>query len=83
MTTFDRTKHRNLYNGDCTFLLFADIYNPDGGPYTAEIFHRYVDLLADIGVDTFLINPNAQNPWYQSKRTPNVLTHYKRGDRDF
>ena len=84
MISFDRSKHRNLFNGDCTFLFFGtEIYNPGGGPYTAKVFHDFVDLLADSGVDTFVINPNAQHPWYPSKRTPHVLTHYKRGDRDF
>jgi len=83
MANFDRAKHRNLFNGDSTFLFVADVYNPEGGPYTARVFHRYVDLLADSGVDTFLINPNAQVPWYPSKRTPNILTGYRRGDRDF
>ena len=78
------TRHRNLFNGDCTFLFFADMYHPrDGGPYTADVMHRYVDLLADSGVDTFLINSNAQVPWYPSKALPNILTGYKRGDRDF
>ncbi|MSR65662.1 MAG: hypothetical protein EXS18_07785 [Verrucomicrobiae bacterium] len=34
-------------------------------------------------MDTFLCNPNAQHPWYPSKRTPNILTGYIRGNRDF
>ena len=83
MSSFDRSKHRNLFNGDCTFLFFADVYQAVPGPYTADVFHRYVDLLADSGVDTFLINPNAQVPWFPSKRLPHILTGYKRGDRDF
>lgn len=76
-------KHRNLFNGDCTFLFFADIYHPGGKPYDASVLHRYVDLLAESGVDTFLINGNAQVPWYPSKVTSHILTGYTRGDRDF
>jgi hypothetical protein len=41
------------------------------------------DRLADNGVDTFLINPNAQTVWYPSKKLPTVIDGYKRGDREF
>lgn len=77
------TRHRNLFNGDCGFLFAGGIYQPEPGPYTAEVFHRYVHLLADSGVDTFLVNPGGQMPWYPSKVLPNILSGYQRGDRDF
>lgn len=71
-----------LYNGDCTFL-FGRGYQVGEGPYTAEVFHRFIDLLADHGVDTYLCNPQAQKPWYPSKVTPSVLEGYRRGDKEF
>jgi hypothetical protein len=75
--------HRNLFNGDCTFL-FGDEFVPDiKGKYGKENLHWFIDLLADCGIDTYVNNPIAQVPWYPSKRTPNILTRYKRGDRDF
>lgn len=61
----------------------AEFYNPEGGPYTARVFRRYVDLLADSGVDTFLINPNVQVAMYPSRIVPTCLDGYRRGDRDF
>jgi hypothetical protein len=75
--------HRNLFNGDCTFL-FGDEFVADlKGKYERENLHWFIDLLADCGVDTYVNNPIAQVPWYPSKRTPNILTGYKRGDREF
>ncbi|MCI0621471.1 MAG: hypothetical protein L0387_07350 [Acidobacteria bacterium] len=76
------TRHRNLFNADSTFL-FGNGFDPGVSPYTAEVMHRFVDLLADSGVDTFLINPNTQRAWYPSKVVPTVLDGYKRGDREF
>src|SRR5262249_21811055 len=75
--------HRNLFNGDCTFL-FGDSYVPDpDAKYDKQTLHAFVDMLADCGVDTYLNNPVAQVPWYPSQRTPNILAGYKRGDREF
>jgi hypothetical protein len=75
--------HRNLFNGDCTFL-FGDGFMADPkGRYTKKTLHWFIDLLADNGVDTYLANPNAQVPWYPSKRLPHILTGYRRGDREF
>ena len=54
-----------------------------GGPFAAKGIHRYVDVLADNGIDTFLINANASRAWYPSKNIPSILDGYKRGDRDF
>ncbi|MBI84830.1 MAG: hypothetical protein CMJ81_16680 [Planctomycetaceae bacterium] len=53
------------------------------GPRTKEDLHRFIDLVADSGVDTYLQNINSQVPWYPSRRTPNILTGYRRGDREF
>lgn len=75
--------HRNLFNGDCTFL-FGDNFVPDtGAPYDAKTLHWFIDVVADHGVDTYLVNPVAQVPWYPSQRTPHILTGYQRGDVEF
>ena len=75
--------HRLLFNGDCTFL-FGDIFVDDPqAKYDPKTLHRFIDLLADNGVTTYLCNPNGQLPWYPSKRMPSVLAGYRRGDRDF
>jgi hypothetical protein len=77
-------RHRNLFTGDsCVYFYNPELWQPEGLPYTAKAIHRYVDLLADSGVDTFLSNPNAQVAWYPSKKLDTVLDGYKRGDRDF
>lgn len=77
-------KHRVLYNGDCDFLFADDFYigRPDA-KFTKEPLHRFIDLLADSGVDTYLCNANAQFPYYPSKRTPNHLTGFRRDDIEF
>ena len=73
--------NRNLYNGDFgIFFWNSEMWQPEGGPYSAKAIHRFVDLLADSGVDTFLINPNSQVAWYPSKAIPTVLDHYVRDD---
>ncbi|MBE9512096.1 MAG: twin-arginine translocation signal domain-containing protein [Bacteroidetes bacterium] len=73
--------NRNLYNGDFgVFFWNSEMWQPEGGPYSAKAIHRFVDLLADSGVDTFLINPNSQVAWYPSKAIPTVLDHYVRDD---
>ena len=77
-------RHRNLFNGDtCTFFYNPEIWHPESGPYTAKAIYRYVDVLADNGVDTFLVNANASTAWYPSKAVPTILDGYKRGDREF
>lgn len=77
-------RHRNLFTGDsCTFFYNPEIYHPEGLPYTAKAIHRYIDVLADNGVDTFLCNPNAQVAWYPSKKLQTIIDGYRRGDRDF
>ncbi|MBL8210599.1 MAG: hypothetical protein JNK87_07805 [Bryobacterales bacterium] len=77
-------RHRNLFTGDsCVYFYNPERFHPEGLPYTAKVVHRYVDLLADSGVDTFLSNPNASVVWYPSKRFETILDGYKRGDREF
>jgi hypothetical protein len=73
-----------LYTGDCTYLFMDEhVNNPGGGPYTAKVFHDHVDLLADSGVDTVMVNPTEQHAWYPSRKFPKVYRNYKRGDREF
>src|SRR4051812_45435613 len=58
-------RHRNLFNGDtCVFFYNPEKWQPEGGPYSARAIHRYVDHLADSGIDTFAINANASRAWY-------------------
>ena len=72
-------KHRNLFTGDsCVYFYNPEIYHPEGLPYTAKAIHRYVDRLADSGIDTFLSNPNAQVAWYPSKKLPTIIDGYRR-----
>jgi len=44
---------------------------------------RFIDVVAESGVDTYLQNINSQVPWYPSRRTPIILTGYRRGNREF
>jgi hypothetical protein len=54
-----------------------------GGPFKAKAIHRYVDKLADNGIDTFIVNANASRAWYPSKVIPTILDGYHRGDREY
>ncbi len=56
---------------------------PIGGPFKPVAIHRYVDLLADSGIDTFIINANACRAWFPSKVIPTILDGYRRGDREY
>lgn len=77
-------RHRNLFTGDsCVYFYNPELWQPEGLPYTAKAIHRYVELLAKSGVDTFLSNPNAQVAWYPSRKLETVIDGYRRGDRDF
>jgi len=76
--------HRNLFNGDCNFLFYnPELWQPEGGPYGAGAIQRFIGLLASSGVDTLLVNPNTQVPWYPSKSLNYLLRNYRRGDRAF
>ena len=77
-------KHRNLFNGDsCTYFCNPEMWQPEGGAYSARAIHRFVDRLADNGVDTFLINPNAPTVWYPSKKLPTVIDGYLSDETSF
>jgi hypothetical protein len=70
------------------FTLVPDPTDPKaklvkGGPFKAQSIHRYVDKLADNGIDTFLVNANASRAWYPSKVIPTILDGYYRGDREY
>src|SRR5687768_8857501 len=53
------TRNRNLYNADCNTIFYTpELWQPEGGRFSAKAVHRFVDTLADGGVDTLLINPN-------------------------
>lgn len=56
---------------------------PAGGPFQAKAILRYVELLAESGIDTFVINANASRAWYPSRKIPSILDGYRRGDREF
>lgn len=75
---FTLTIHRNPRTGKLNTKPTAG-----GGPFKAKAIHRFVDVLADNGIDTFVINANASRAWYPSKTIPGILDGYKRGDRDF
>jgi len=75
---------RLLYNGDCNFLFYnPELWQPEGGPFSARAIHRHVGFLARSGIDALLVNPNTQVAWYPSRRVPHVLAGYTRGDRAF
>ena len=76
--------HRNLFNGDCNFLFYnPELWQPEGGAYSARAIHRYLGVIADSGVDTLLINPNTQVAWYPTKKLEYLLRDYRRGDLAF
>ena len=78
------THHRQIFNGDtCTYFYNSEKWLPEGGPYTAKAIHRFVDTLADSGIDTFAINANASRAWYPSKVIPTIIDGYRRGDREY
>jgi len=77
-------KKRILLNGDsCTYFYSPEVWQPEGGSYTARAIHRFVGKLASSGVDTFVINGNTQRTWYPSRSLPRITEGYTRGNRDF
>lgn len=75
---------RVLFTGDtCSFFYDAELLCPDGPPYGRTLIDRHVARLKVNGVDTFLVNPNAQTVWYPSRTLQTVLDGYKRGDREY
>lgn len=76
-------RHRQLFNGDCNFLFYnPELWQPEGGRYGVKAIERYFDAIAAGGIDTLLINPNTQVPWYPSPRFPHILQGYTRGNLD-
>lgn len=76
--------HRVLYTSDtCSFFYDAPLLCPEGPPYGRKLIDRHVARLAANGVDTFLVNPNAQTVWYPSRTLPTVIDGYRRGDREY
>ncbi len=73
-----------LHNADCN-AMFYDVgqWQPEGGPYSARAIHRYVDMAADAGFDTFVYNPNCQAPLYPSRALRSMFDDFQRGDADF
>ena len=73
--------HRVIYNGDWGAMFWApNLWQPQGGSYTAEAIHNFIQLLADSRVDTFAISPNTQIAWYPSRAVPTALDGYSRGN---
>ena len=79
-----KLKNRNLLNADsCAFFYSPDVWQPEGGPYSAKAVENQIKLIADSGIDTYIINPTTQIPWYPSKYREYVFKDYRRGDREF
>jgi len=89
MTKFDRRRHRILFNIDANAWMYkyrpqSAFYRPYGKRLTAKDIHRYVNIIADGGVDTLTVNAHCtQFAYYPSKTVPTNLDGYKRGDRSF
>lgn len=84
MKTASSSPPRNLFNGDCNFFFYnPELWQPEGGPYSARAIDRCVARLATSGVEALLINPNTQVAWYPSTKVESILTGYRRGDRAF
>ncbi len=74
--------NRVLFTGDSNYLFATpSIYRPSDGPFTAKIVHEHMRLLAESGVDTYVLNPNAQRAFYPSKVIPRMTENYRRDDR--
>ena len=75
--------NRVLFTGDSNYLFATPgIYLPGNGPFTAKIVHEHMRLLAESGVDTYVLNPNAQRAFYPSKVIPRMTENYRRDDRE-
>ena len=75
--------NRVLFTGDSNYLFATpSIYRPGAGPFTAKIVREHIRLLAESGVDTYVLNPNAQRAFYPSKSIPRMTENYRRDDRE-
>ena len=78
----NRPNQQVIFNGDWGAMFWApNLWQPEGGPYSARALHSFVELLAENQVDTFAISPNTQLAWYPSKVVPTALDGYTRGDK--
>jgi hypothetical protein len=81
--------HRLLFNIDANVWMYkyrraSAFYRPPGERLTAGHIHRYVDILADSGIDTLSVNGHCtQFAYYPSKVVPTCLDGYRRGDKAF
>jgi len=80
--------HRNLFNADCNAFFYQypprSLWHlPDNERMSVGHIEKCIELLAHSGVDTLLINPNAQRAWYPSKAVQDNLDGYTRGDRRY
>src|SRR3989442_10318556 len=76
-------RHRTLYNADCnTYFYNPELWHPEGPPYSARAIQRFVDRLADSGIDTLMATPNTQVFWYPSRKLEKCTAGSRRGDRD-
>lgn len=79
-----KLNNKNLLNADsCAFFYSPEVWQPEGGPYSPKAIENQIKLIADSGIDTYIINPNTQMPWYPSKHRDYVFKGYQRGDREF
>lgn len=75
---------RVLFTSDsCSLFYDPELLCPEGPPYGHPLIDRHVARLKESGVDTFLVNPNAQTVWYPSRTLPSIVDGYRRGDREF
>ncbi|MCM8816787.1 MAG: hypothetical protein NC913_04665 [Candidatus Omnitrophica bacterium] len=83
-----KPENKHLFNVDCNGFFYkynrqSLWYYPDNKKFNAKHIHHCIDVLADSGVDTVVINSNAQVAWYPSKVVETNLDGYKRGDKTF
>ena len=79
-----KLKNRNLVNADsCAFFYTPKTWHPEGPVYTEKAIDNQIRTLAENGIDTYIINPTTQMPWYPSKRRQYVFQGYRRGDREY
>ena len=76
--------NRVLFTSDtCSYFYDAELLCPEGPPYGRPLIDRNVARLKANGVDTFLVNPNAQVVWHPSRTLQTIVDGYKRGDREY
>ncbi|HON05652.1 MAG TPA: hypothetical protein PLB98_04700 [bacterium] len=83
-----KPENKNLFNVDCNGFFYK--YNkkslwhyPENKRFSAKHIHHCIDILAENGIDTVVVNSNAQVAWYPSKVVETNLDGYKRGDKTF